>query len=139
MSFRDKRKARKLALQALYEWLMSGNELIKIESQFREDFDFSKVDAEYFHKLLFGVASCANELDAVMTPFLDRSIASLGPVELTALRLGAYELQYHLEVPYRVVLDEAINLNKMFGSVEGYKYVNGVLHHIARIHRASEF
>lgn len=139
MSFRDKSRARKLALQGLYTWLMSGNELAQIESEFREDFDFSKVNAEYFSELLFGVGRKAEELDTAITPFLDRNISSLEAVELTALRIGAYELLYHPEIPYRVVLDEAINLNKEFGSIEGHKYVNGVLHHLARVCRESEF
>lgn len=133
-----KRRARKLALQALYQWLMSGTELHEIELQFRMINNMEKVDSEYFCRLLHGVAEQVKELEDRMTPFIDRDIAGLNPIELTVLRIGAFELLYSPEVPYKVVLDESISLTKEFGSQDGYKYVNGVLNNLAQEVRVIE-
>jgi N utilization substance protein B len=127
-----KRKARKLALQALYQWLMSGTDLHEIEAQFRTINNMSKVDVEYFCELLHGVVQHAEKLDTSYLNFLDREAEALNPIELTVIRLGAYELLYRPEVPFKVVLDEAITLTKEFGSQDGHRYVNGVLNNLAR-------
>ena len=127
-----KRRARKLALQALYQWSMSGHDLTEIEAQFRVANNMEKVDAEYFCRLIYGVPKHLSELEENFTPFLDRPIQSLNPVELSALRMGSFELLYCPEVPYRVVLDESISLTKAFGSQDGHRYVNGVLNNLAR-------
>lgn len=137
-SIKGKRRARKLALQALYQWLMSGTDLIEIEAQFRVANDMTKVDNEYFCRLLHGIPAQVGALEAAFTPFLDRPIESLNPVELTVLRLSAFELLHCPEVPYRVVLDEAISLDKEFGSQDGHRYVNGVLNKLTRQVRAVE-
>ena len=131
-SINGKRRARKLALQALYQWLMSGSELYEIEAQFRVANNMEKVDGEYFSRLLHGVAKHCVELDAAFLPLLDRPMDSLNPIELTALRIGAYELTHCPEMPYRVVLDASISLTREFGSQDGHRYVNGVLNNLAR-------
>lgn len=137
-SIRGKRRARKLALQALYQWFMSGHELYEIETQFRVANNMDKVDTEYFCRLLQGVPQHITTLEAELAPFLDRPIQSLNPVELAVLRLGAFELLHCPEIPYRVVLDESISLAKEFGSQDGHRYVNGVLNNLARKARAVE-
>lgn len=137
-SIKGKRRARKLALQALYQWLMSGSELYEIEAQFRVANDMEKVDPEYFCRLLHGVPKHLGMLEESLTPFLDRPIQGLNPIELTTLRIGAYELFYCPEIPYKVVLDEAISLTKEFGSQDGFRYVNGVLNNLAKKVRAIE-
>lgn len=131
-SIRGKRRARKLALQALYQWLMSSHELFEIEAQFRVANNMDKVDSEYFNRLLYGVPEQVKLLEENLMPFLDRAIESLNPIELTVLRLGAFELLFCPEIPYRVVLDESISLAKEFGSQDGHRYVNGVLNNLAR-------
>lgn len=133
-----KRKARKLALQALYQWLMSGSELHEIEAQFRVINNMEKVDSEYFCRLLHGVPEQVQQLEDLLTPFVDRAISELNPIELTVLRIGAFELVACPEIPYKVVLDESISLTKEFGSQDGYKYVNGVLNNLAKQVRTIE-
>lgn len=135
---KGKRRARKLALQALYQWHMSGNDLIEIEAQFRVANDMQKVDADYFCRLLHGIPKHLNALEDELTPYLDRSIQDLNPIELTTLRMGAFELIHCPEVPYRVVLDESVMLTKEFGSQDGFRYVNGVLNNLARKIRVIE-
>lgn len=137
-SISGKRRARKLALQALYQWSMSGHDLSEIETQFRVANNMDKVDSPYFCRLLYGVPEKISEIETNIAPFLDRPIHTLNPVELAVLRLGAYELLYCLEIPYRVVLDESISLAKEFGSQDGHRYVNGVLNNLARQVRVIE-
>lgn len=133
-----KRRARKLALQALYQWLMSGSDLHEIEAQFRVINNMEKVDFEYFCRLLKGVPEHLTELESSLSPFIDREIAGLNPIELTTLRIGAFELIHCPEIPYKVVLDESISLTKEFGSQDGHRYVNGVLNNLARQVRSVE-
>lgn len=128
---RKKCKARKLALQALYQWHMSGSELHEIEAQFRVINNMEKVDVDYFCRLLYGVPEALDSIQTTFQPFLDRTLESLNPIELTVLRIGTYELIHCIEIPYRVVLDEAIGLTKSFGSQDGHRYVNGVLNGVA--------
>jgi N utilization substance protein B len=137
-SISGKRKARKLALQALYQWLMSGNDLQEIETQFRIINNMNKVDVDYFCRILHGVPADIEKLEASVTPFLDRTIEGLNPIELTVLRIGAFELFHCPEIPYKVILNEAVSLSKEFGSQDGYRYVNGVLNNLARQVRAIE-
>lgn len=129
---RGKRKARKLALQALYQWMMSGNDLYEIEAQFRVVNNMEKVDGEYFCRLLYGIPKNVHSIEESILPFLDREISSLNPIELTAIRIGAFELIHCPEIPYKVVLDESVSLTKEFGSQDGFRYVNGVLNKLAR-------
>lgn len=137
-TIKGKRRARKLALQALYQWLMSGAELHEIEAQFRVANDMDKVDADYFCRLLHGIPAQLTLLEAAFIPFLDRPIHSLNPIELTILRISTFELLHCPEIPYRVVLDESVSLAKAFGSQDGHKYVNGVLNNLAKQSRAIE-
>ena len=138
-SIGGKRRARKLALQALYQWLMSGSELSEIDAQFRVVNNMDKVDVDYFVRLLYGIPEHIETLEASFAPFLvDREVNSLNPIELTVLRIGSFELLHCPEVPYKVVLDESISLTKEFGSQDGYRYVNGVLNNLARQVRSIE-
>jgi N utilization substance protein B len=137
-SINGKRRARKLALQALYQWSMSGHELSEIEAQFRVANDMNRVDTEYFCRILYGVPKYLSALEESFIPFLDRPLQDLNPVELSVLRLGTFELFHCPEIPYRVILDESISLAKAFGSQEGHRYVNGVLNNVAQKNRAVE-
>lgn len=127
-----RRKARHYAMQALYQWSMANGSPSEIEAQFRSDYDFDRVDTEYFQSLLHGVIADADALDALFSPQLDRKLSELDPVERALLRMGSFELRDRLDVPYRVVINEAVSLAKKFGASESYKYVNGVLDHLAR-------
>lgn len=133
-----KRRARKLALQALYQWLMTGQDLSIIEAQFCSVNDMTRVDIDYFNRIFHGVPKQLGEIEEGISSFLDRPIKELNPVELTVLRLGTFELMHCLETPYRVILDESISLAKTFGSQEGHRYVNGVLNQVARVARQTE-
>ena len=137
-SISGKRRARKLALQSLYQWLMSGADLSEIEAQFCAANNMDKVDVVYYRKLLHGVPSHLSALEAALTPLLDRPIDSLNPIELSILRLCAFELFHCIEIPYRVILDESVSLAKAFGSQDGHRYVNGVLHNLAQTVRTIE-
>ncbi|HAT1883176.1 TPA: transcription antitermination factor NusB [Legionella pneumophila] len=131
-SIRGKRRARKFALQALYQWLMSGTDLHEIEAQFRAINNMDKVDGEYFCRLLYGIPTHVEALEASLLPYLDREINALNPIEHTVLRIGSFELFHCPEIPYKVILDESVSLTKEFGSQEGYRYVNGVLNNLAK-------
>lgn len=131
-SISGKRKARRLALQALYQWLMASCDLYEIETQFRVMNNMEKVDQDYFCRLLYGIPKQLAELEAQLVPYLDRDIQSLNPIELTVLRIGCFELLHCPEIPYKVVLDESVSLSKEFGSQDGYRYVNGVLNNLAK-------
>ncbi|MGY0218137.1 transcription antitermination factor NusB [Endozoicomonadaceae bacterium StTr2] len=133
-----RRKARQMALQAVYQWQMSGNALLDIETQFRAHNDMTKVDGGYFHSLLHGVAREASRLDDELAPYLDRTLDQLDPVEKAALRIGSYELMFHQEVPYRVIINEAIELTKLFGAQDSHRYINGILDRLAPKLRADE-
>lgn len=133
-----RRRARKLALQALYQELISESELSEIEGQFRAIHHDKKIDFDYFSMLFNGICQSKGKLDAVIEPHLDRAINALNPVELVVLRLGAFELTEVLETPYRVILDESITLAKTFGSQDGHRYVNGILHALAKEIRPNE-
>lgn len=133
-----RRKARRFALQALYQWQIAETRVGEIELQFREDNDMSKVDSEYFHELLHGVPANLTEIDDTLRPVLDRPLAEVDPIERALLRLATYEFLRRLDVPYRVVINEALELAKTFGAEEGFKYVNGVLDKVARTTRTTE-
>lgn len=139
MNLSQRRKARKLALQALYQWQLNPEPASAIEAQFLADANPKKIDLPYFSDLLRGVLLHAAEIDEGMEPALDRKINELNPVELAVLRMAIYEFLYHLEIPYKVVINEAVDLTKLFGSTDGHKYVNGVLDKVAMQVRATEF
>ncbi|CAD5108236.1 transcription antitermination factor NusB [Zestomonas carbonaria] len=133
-----RRQARSLAMQALYQWQMAGQSLNEIEAQFRVDNDFSKVDGAYFREILHGVATNKSEIDGQFEPLLDRPLEELDPVEMAILRLSTWELLKRVDVPYRVVINEGIELAKVFGATDGHKFVNGVLDKLAPTLRAAE-
>ncbi len=111
---------------------------MEIETQFLEDNDMTKVDTVYFHELLMGIAADESVLSDQITEYIDRKITELDPVELSILQMGTYELMSRLDIPYKVVINEAIELAKVFGATDGYKYVNSVLDKLARRHRQAE-
>ena len=133
-----RREARKLATQALYQWHMASHSLNEIESRFRVDNDFTDVDGAYFREILHGVPASKTEIDAVLKPCMDLALEELDPVELAVLRLSTWELLIRVDVPYRVVINEGIELAKVFGSTDGHKFVNGVLDKVAPNVRAAE-
>ncbi|NUO72652.1 MAG: transcription antitermination factor NusB [Frateuria sp.] len=131
-------RARRRALQALYAWQISGSHMKAVIEQFRHEQDMEVADLEYFEDLLHGVEAHVDELDAALKPYVDREVAQIDPIERAALRLAAYELKYRLDVPYRVILNEAIEVTKRFGAEHGHSYVNGVLDKLAGQLRAAE-
>ncbi len=138
INLKARKKARKIAMQALYQWHMNDTPLHELETQFRLESDMNKVDAEYFVEIIHGVPKELNTLDARIEPKLSRSINSLTPVEMAILRLAVYELIHRLDVPYKVVINEAVELAKIFGATDGHKFVNGVLDQIALQERSAE-
>lgn len=133
-----RKRARRLALQALYQWQLSGLDLNKIEQQFRQEQDFRRADVEYFSELLHKVPACLDEIDKELVPHLDRSVEEVDPIERALLRLGVYELKFKMEVPYKVVINEGVNLAKTFGSADSYKFINGILDKVAKQLRTVE-
>lgn len=131
-------RAREFALQGLYQWLMSNEDAGVIDAHIRNAHGFDKADREHFDALLHGTIRDAASLRADLVPFIDRALAQLSPVEHSALLIGAYELKQHIEIPYRVIINEAVELTKSFGGVDGHKYVNGVLDKLAAQLRATE-
>lgn len=122
-----RRRAREFALQGLYEWLVSGAEAAVIDAHIRELDDFTKCDSAHFDALLHGCIAEAAALDAVLARHVDRRTDLLSPVEHAVLLIGAYELTHCVEIPYRVAINEAVEVAKSFGGTDGHKYVNGVL------------
>lgn len=122
-----RRRSRELALQGLYEWLVGKADVPAIEAHMREQEGFDKCDRVHFDALLQGCVAEAADLDAVLTRHVDRKTTELSPVEHGVLLIGAYELKHCLDVPYRVAINEAVELAKSFGGTDGHKYVNGVL------------
>ncbi len=124
-------RSRRRALQALYAWQMSGNGMAGVIAQFQHEQDMEVADLDYFEDLLHGVEHHLAALDAALRPHLDRDVEQVDPIERAVLRLAAYELKYRLDVPYRVVINEAIEVTKRFGADHGHSYVNGVLDKLA--------
>lgn len=134
-----RRRARQHALQAIYQWQVSGNTPPDIETDFRENGHFHKgTDETFFAELLHGVTSTPTELDQIFSEFLNIPLPSLDPIELTILRMGTFELAKRPDVPWRVVINEALELARGFGSIEGFRFVNGVLDRVARKLRPDE-
>ena len=134
----SRHRAREFALQGLYQWLLNGEDPGAIEAHIREAHGFDKADAEHFDALLYGSIKQVAELRTAITPLIDRPLAQVSPIEHVALLIGAYELKNHPEIPYRVVINEAVELTKSFGGIDGHKYVNGVLDKLAVILRETE-
>lgn len=138
MSKKQRHCARRLAMQALYQWHFNHtdtNELIS--TMLEEEHDFP-VDQSYFETLVQGAINDVDTIDVAITPMLDRQLNELNPVELAILRVSAYEMLHRIDVPYRVVINEGVELAKEFGSEQGHKYINAVLDKLARLHRVNE-
>jgi N utilization substance protein B len=131
-------RARRRALQAVYAWQLSNTAINKVIDQFRHEQDMEVADLDYFEDLVRGVEANLGTLDEALAKFLDRDIAQVDPIERAVLRIAAYELRHRLDVPYRVVINEAIETTKRFGSEHGHTYVNGVLDHAAADWRKAE-
>lgn len=132
-------RARELALQGIYQWRITSGDCAKIEKQIYAEKNLGRYDKELFSKLLVGTLGRHRELEAMLAPHLDRPLEELSPVEYAVLLLGAFELSQHLEVPYQVVINEAVELAKTFGGTDGHKFVNGVLDKLAPRLRSPEF
>ncbi|MGH8477699.1 MAG: transcription antitermination factor NusB [Methylococcales bacterium] len=130
--------ARQSAVQALYQWQMAGQDLNEIEQQFYLDKNFRNVQRSYFRDLLHGVPSQLTRLDQALSEFTDRTVNELDPVERAILRIGVYELINRLDVPYKVIVNEGINLAKRFGATDSHKYVNSILDKVAQKERPDE-
>jgi transcription antitermination protein NusB len=130
--------ARKTAVQALYQWQMTGQSLVEIERQFVEEERLKDVQKSYFTELFHSVPKNLGDIDEALNEFVDRPVDMIDPVERAILRIGAYELLHRLDMPYRVILNEGINLAKYFGADGSHKYVNGILDKIAQKTRAVE-
>jgi N utilization substance protein B len=132
-------RARRRALQAIYAWQMTGNRIDGVIDQFRNEQDMQIADLEYFEELVRGVVRMHLELDAAMVPYLDREVARIDPIERAVLRIAGYELSERPDVPYRVVINEAVETTKRFGAEHGHTYVNGVLDKLAAFWRSAEY
>ncbi len=130
--------ARRVAVQALYQWQMTGQNLSEIERQFLEEQRLKDVQKSYFTELFYGIPKNLGAIDEALAEFVDRPVESVDPVERAILRIGAYELLLRLDMPYRVILNESINLAKDFGADGSHKYINGILDKIAQQKRAVE-
>lgn len=133
----ERQKARRMVLQALYQWELASASAADIQAEFRAYY-LGKIDWVYFHEVFPGVVEKAAELDAAVTPLLDRAIGDLDPVELSLLRFGMYELLHRIDVPYKVVINESVELARVFGATDGHKYINGILDRAARSIRTLE-
>ena len=127
----QRRKARHFGLQALYQWTLSEASLVDIDAEFRVDNDFRHTDGEYFQALLRGVMEDVEALEALFSPLLDRALDDLDPIERNLLRMGTFELKERIDVPYKVVINEAVSLAKKFGATESHRYINGILDKVA--------
>ena len=131
-------RARRRALQAIYAWQMSGGSAQQVIAQFAHEQAHEIADLEYFEDLVRGVLKHQADIDAALVEFLDRTVEEVDPIERAALRIASYELRHRPDVPYRVVINEAIDTTKRFGSEHGHTYVNGVLDHAAAAWRSVE-
>lgn len=133
-----RKQSRKAVVQALYQWQMSSNNISDIEQQFREENANAKMDFEYFSELLHKIPAEIGTIDELIKPFVDRTMDDINPVELAILRLGTYELKNRPDIPYRVVINEGVDLTKKFGADQGHKFVNGMLDKLAKSLRVDE-
>ena len=133
----QRRKARTLIVQALYQWYLSKSDPLEIEAQFHEQ-NGGKIDWEYFSEVFLEIPKQQEALDKHISPLLDRELNSLDPVERALLYLGTFELANRIDIPYRVVINECVELAKTFGATDGHKYINGVLDKLAKSLRSVE-
>jgi N utilization substance protein B len=135
---KNRRKSRELALKGIYQGLMNQSELRKIIRDMADDVDFHRADEAFFRQLIEGVAEHMSDLEQRIAVYVDRAVAELSPVEHAILCLSAYELIYDLSIPYRVAINEGVELAKIYGGIDGHKYVNGVLDKLAAEARPHE-
>jgi len=131
-SSNPRRRARRAALQAIYQWQMTAEALDTIAAQFRDDKSWKRIDEELFCAHLYGVPAAATALDETLQPILDRPVAQLDAVERAILRMGAFELTHRQDIPWRVIINECVELAREFGAEQSHKYVNGILDNLAR-------
>jgi N utilization substance protein B len=124
-------RAREFALQGLYQWLLNNEDASTVVNHIRSAHGFDKADGDHFSVLLYGAIKDSVALRATLAPLIDRDITELSPIEHGVLLIGAFELKNNLEIPYRVIINEAVELTKSFGGIDGHKYVNGVLDKLA--------
>lgn len=136
--FEPRSRARRRALQAIYQWQITGQDATEILLQFRAAQDLSKIDEAHFENLLYGVTNDKEDLDKALQEFLDRPVAQVDFMERVVLRIGAWELLNCPDMPFRVILDESVDLANRFGSEQGHSYVNAVLDKAAKAWRTSE-
>lgn len=134
LDYRRRSRARRRALQALYQWQMAGQDIAEIERQFVEEYEMGLTDLDYFSELLHEIPARVSTLDAAIDEHIDRPFRTLDPVETAILRVGAYELLERPDVPYRVVINEAVELAKGFGAEQSHRFINGVLDRVGRTH-----
>lgn len=134
----QRRQSRRRALQALYQWDITNDDVRDIDAQFLASQDMSKADVGYFQELLHAVPAALTDIDAELQACLDRDVSRLDPIERNVLRIAAHELRSRPDIPYRVIINEAVELTKAFGAEQGHKYVNGVLDTIAQKLRGNE-
>lgn len=139
INIRARRKARRLALQAFYQWLLTGDEIISIEKQYLADNDSDGFDVTYFQSILQTVPKQLEKIDSLMQPYLDRPLPEVDPIEKCILRMAILELLEYIEIPYKVVINEALELAKTFGGADSHKFINGILDPIARAVRVQEW
>ena len=133
-----RRRSRELAMQGVYQWRLSGEDISAIEQMTRDEKSLGRYDSEFYSDLLRGVLNRIEVLTEAIAPHLDRPVNELSPVEYSVLLLGAYELAHHPEIPYRVIINEEVELAKTFGGSDGHKFVNGVLDKLAATLRSDE-
>lgn len=133
-----RRRARRLALQGLYAMEIGERSAAEVSAEFEAQQDFAKADTAYFRRILLGVETTRSEIDAVLSPYLDRQLSALTPVELSILRMALFELREQLDVPFKAVINEAVNLAAKFGADQSFKFINGVLDRAARDIRIHE-
>jgi N utilization substance protein B len=132
-------RSREFALQGLYQWLLNHEDAAVVAEHIRTAHGFDKADVDHFDGLIYGTIAQAPALRAQIAPLVDRPLTDLSPVEHAVLLIGAFEMVNHPEIPYRVVINEAVELTKSFGGIDGHKYVNGVLDKLASRVREAEF
>ncbi len=125
-------KSRRFAMQAIYQWQMTGDNIADIKQQFFDENNFSVIDSDYFSELVSGVASSISELDPLLGKNMSRTVESVDPVERSILRIAAYEFVHRFDVPYRVVLNEAVNITKEYCAENSHTFVNAVLDKVAK-------
>lgn len=135
----NRRKSRELVLKAVYRGMINAGEMKQIISDAKEDPEYTKADEAYFRQLLGGVTEKISELDSQISIFIDRKLEELSPVEHAILRISSFELMFDMSIPYRVAINEGVELAKIYGGIDGHKYINGVLDKVAASARPQEF